>query len=286
MKSKFMLQFVLLQFTVHARGGILSPKAQNPALVRRSGSSSKADGTRLSLVTAVKLRGGQEVSDLVEHSFEWTSNLGSPAALVAGAVIATLYENIRSGDLALVETDSPMTRLGKKITHTLLVSAFVMEIICIFVSTVTGTVLMTRPLDIMDDITPITPKTTPLSFLRGNFEFEYLTARITFLQGLFNWMIAIALTHAIPSTGENAETRRMNRFISSTLLTTVVLMLSFCNKHLTFHTNYFFLLKRWCIVSWTNYFGQWPPRPLVPVLLPLVVLVVYSGWKAFFAVNG
>ena len=79
----------------------------------------------------------------------------------------------------------------------------------IFVTTVTGTMLLSRTLDYMDEVVPVTLETTPLAFLRSNFEFEYLTARIAFLQGVLNWMTAIALAHYCSNTREKGAKRKL-----------------------------------------------------------------------------
>lgn len=103
----------------------------------------------------------------IEGAYDWCCNLGAPSALVAGAVIATLYENMHSGDLEVVVTDSWWVQLGKKVTRLLLLSAFALETLSIFVTTVTGTMLLS-----------ITPKQmflsdvvveSPLEFMRENF---------------------------------------------------------------------------------------------------------------------
>ena len=276
----FLLTFVP---TVHAKLSF-SPGSTLAARYSPTTARNVPLSTSLVVATATKLRGGEvQVSDVVDHSFGWATNLGAPAALVAGSVIGTLYENIRSGDLKLLETDTKLVKLGKKVTHTLLLTAFVLEIMCIFVTTVMGTVLLERPLDIMDDVSPITDQTTPLSFLRGNFEFEYLTARVTFLQGLFNWLTAIALAHALPTSDVGQkELRTMNRFIASTIFVSILLMLSFYNGHMTFYANYFVMLKRWYVVTFKNFLLRWPPRPMTLALLFAFGYTAYEAWNAFF----
>lgn len=81
-----------------------------------------------------KLAPGVQYEDLIEGAYSWCCNLGAPAALVAGAVIATLYENMKKGDLEVIESDQPMVQFGKKITRLLLLSAFALELFCIFVT--------------------------------------------------------------------------------------------------------------------------------------------------------
>lgn len=180
--------------------------------------NNKLDTLSTSSSAVLLLRGG-EVTDIVEAAYEWCTNLGNPSALVAGAVIATIYENIGSGALNLEDKDSKSTKFMKRLCRVLLLSAFALEVLSIFTTTVTGTMLLAHTEDDLDALVAVTKDTTVLSFLRDNFEFEYLTARITFLQGLFHWLGAISLGHLIPSGDESKETRDMDKFIGASLLT-------------------------------------------------------------------
>jgi hypothetical protein len=73
-------------------------------------------------------------------AYDWCVNLCAPSALVAGAVIATIYENIGSGALDIrADSDTRWVMFGKRITRLLLLSAFAFEVLSIFVTTVTGT---------------------------------------------------------------------------------------------------------------------------------------------------
>ena len=172
---------------------------------------------------AVALRGGGGVDDLelAVDSFEWCANLGAPAALVGGAVLATLAETRE--DLSPRKSDPQNLRLLKQVTRFLLLSAFALEIISIFSTTVTGTMLLAHG-DVPAGVQAGIQYHSPMGFLRFNHEFEYLTARITFLQGLFNWLIATALEVVIPKEAEGEAAKRMNQFIASSLLTIVLLM--------------------------------------------------------------
>ena len=237
-----------------------------------------------SLISSVcSLRGGGppdgEVSALVDDAYAWCMNLGQPSALIAGAVIATIYENIGNGDLDILPQDSPFTKFKKRLTSSLLISAFGLEIIAIFVTTVTGTMLLSRPLHDMDHVVPVGPHTTPLAFLRENFEFEYLTARVAYLQGLLNWLAAIAVGHIIPRSGESKETKQMNRFISSALFCTIALMMAFYNKHMSFYKNYYEMLEHWVTVIARRFFFCWPPRVMGIVYIPAVLSTVYWGYR-------
>mmetsp|Transcript_18953 Transcript_18953/g.41009 ORF Transcript_18953/g.41009 Transcript_18953/m.41009 type:complete len:295 (+) Transcript_18953:298-1182(+) len=229
--------------------------------------------------TTLALRGG-EITRVVDGAFEWCTNLIGPAALVAGAVIGTIYENMNTGDLELLATDRKKDRLGKKITRTLLFSAFVLEVVAIFVMAVTMTMLCSRSPDTMTS-KAITATTTPLMFMRDSFEFEYLTIRICFLQGLFNWLGAIALSFAIPS-GESPETRKMNNFVAASVLTVLCLIIAFYDNHLTFYDNYFAMVWRWMSVAWPRFFWRWPPRRLAYVYIPSALTSVYYGIIAFW----
>eukprot|EP00980_Cylindrotheca_fusiformis_P010163 scaffold2261_cov124-Cylindrotheca_fusiformis.AAC.11 len=77
---------------------------------------------------------------LRNHFLEWTANIGAPAALVAGAVLATLSETREES--APRKSDSLWVRRGKVIMRFLLMSSFALEVVSIFVSTMTGSVLL------------------------------------------------------------------------------------------------------------------------------------------------
>jgi hypothetical protein len=106
-------------------------------------SPARSSSERTSLDTTIikRLRGGSvDPKEIVAGSNGWLMSLGSPAALVAGAVLASLYELNRNDSLDLEEyKDSKLVIFGKKCSKLLLVSAFAMELICIFVIMVTGT---------------------------------------------------------------------------------------------------------------------------------------------------
>ncbi|KAL7572237.1 hypothetical protein ACA910_011766 [Epithemia clementina (nom. ined.)] len=141
--------------------------------------------------------------------------------------------------------------------------------------------LLSRTLDYMDEVVPVSLETTPLAFLRSNFEFEYLTARIAFLQGLVNWIVAIALAHLIPNS-QTGLIRKMNKFIGAFLLTTVLLMLSFYNNHMTFYDNYWGMLTHWLAVTLKRFVFHSPPRPLMFLIFPAIGACVYFGIQTFF----
>lgn len=106
------------------------------------------------------------------------------------------------------------------------------------------------------------------------------TARITFLQGILNWLGAIALGHILPS-GESIDSRVMNQFIGLSLLLLMVVMLAFYNNHMNFYSNYAGMLSRWISVCWTNFVWTWPPRPSIVFSVPLLAKIVQVGYIAF-----
>jgi hypothetical protein len=61
----------------------------------------------------VTLRGGGD--EFVGQAYDWCINLGAPAALVAGALIATIYENIRVCDLEVKRGDTPYVKYASKL---------------------------------------------------------------------------------------------------------------------------------------------------------------------------
>jgi len=185
-----------------------------------------------------------------------------------------IYENMHTGDLEIETSDTRLIAFGKKVTRLLLLSAFAMEVMSIFVTTVTGTMLKSRTIRFNAD-----KMSAPLAFLRSEFEFEYLTARICFLQGLLNWIAAIALGHAIP-TNETPETRRMNKFVASFLLSTICMIISFYNNHLTFYSNYTHMLIRWLVVAFKRYVVSC--QPMACVFVPLFIWTSYLGFQALF----
>lgn len=95
---------------------------------------------RLSIQTVANIRGGEvDASRIVNDSYGWLMSLGAPSALVAGAVIGSLYEFNRNDNLELERKDGTLVKTAKKIAKLLLVFAFALELLSIFVVTVMGT---------------------------------------------------------------------------------------------------------------------------------------------------
>ena len=82
----------------------------------------------------------EEIENLAGEGFDWLSNLGAPAALVAGAIMATLVE--QEDMLKTNKRDTKQwARMMKRSAHVLLITAFAMSLFSIFGTTVTGTML-------------------------------------------------------------------------------------------------------------------------------------------------
>eukprot|EP00592_Proboscia_alata_P007946 CAMPEP_0194353492 /NCGR_PEP_ID=MMETSP0174-20130528/1807_1 /TAXON_ID=216777 /ORGANISM="Proboscia alata, Strain PI-D3" /LENGTH=294 /DNA_ID=CAMNT_0039122063 /DNA_START=47 /DNA_END=931 /DNA_ORIENTATION=+ len=236
---------------------------------------------------SLDIRGGAELNDVISGAYDWSCSLGAPAALVAGAVIATVYEKSSSGSLKTKESDTKFVRLGKRLEQILLLSAFGFEVVSIFVTTITGTMLMSYGDRIASPFVNVDAApnlaNSPLGFLKENFEFEYLTSRITFLQGLLNWLGAIAIEFIIPDPRESVASRKMDKFGGFLLINIILIMLSFYNGHMNYYPNYFMMLSRWISVAWTRYVWRWPLRPMMILLGPSMIYTTFLGYEAFTA---
>jgi len=206
-------------------------------------------------------------------AWEWTAVLGAPAALVAGAVLVTLSET-RQG-MAPKRTDKKWIRTSKQITRFLLMSSFALEVVSIFVSTVTGTVLLSHGEGANIGYT------CPLGLLRHHHEFEYLTICVTFLQGLFHWLAAVALELIVPNEGEGISARRMNACLASCLTTLSLWILAFYNNHLSFYGDYFGMVRRIMYLFGKSFLWVWPPRPLAFLYVPSFCVSLVLAWRAF-----
>jgi hypothetical protein len=209
-------------------------------------------------------------------AWEWTANLGAPAALVAGAVLVTLSETRE--ELAPTKTDKNWIRVAKQMCRFLLLSSFGLEVVSIFVSTVTGSCLLSHgPQELAKKMVGYT---SPLGLLHHHHEFEYLTIDIGFLQGLFHWLGAVALEILIPKKGERLSARKMNAFMASTLVTLCMWILAFYNNHIPFYGDYGTMLRRYVVLFFQRYiFGCF--RPMSLLYVPAAAVSAVLGWRAF-----
>ena len=209
-------------------------------------------------------------------AWEWTACLGAPAALVAGAVLVTLSETREA--MAPRKTDQKWIRTIKQITRFLLMSSFALEVVSIFVSTVTGTVLLSHG---EAAASAAVGYTSPLGLLHHHHEFEYLTICVSFLQGLFHWLAAVALEVIVPKPNEGLSSKRMNACLASGLATLSFWILAFYNHHLSFYGDYFGMVKRVSFLFCKRFLWNWPPRPMAFLYVPSFFMTLVFAWKAF-----
>lgn len=242
-------------------------------------------GQPLHLMRSVfSLRGGQtvfDITDTISSGFDWTANLGAPAALIAGTVLATIYDKINNKTLFdAKKSDSKLVIFAKRLNTFLLLSAFILQLVSIFVTVVTGTMLLS--------ITDVNPKmdlsmTSPLGFLKNNFEFEYLTSRITFLQGLLNWLGSIALDFAVADESGSKSLKKFNKTVSVVIGTVILMIVSFYNAHINFYPNYFSMFKHWSKILFQRYLGHWPLRPMTYIIMPATIYSLKLIIESFLA---
>lgn len=226
---------------------------------------------------------GIQLSNLLYDSTEtafnawgWTSNLGAPSALVGGAVLVSLSET--RDKMTPKQFEKDWIRTLKLIYRFLLLSSFALEVVCIFVSTITGSVLLGH--GARTSAKSMIGYTTPLGLLNHHHEFEYLTIQISFLQGLIHWLVAVAIDLLIPQNNEKTSSRRMNLFLSSSLGTLISWILAFYNNNLTFYTDYFQMLGIFTSLFLKRYI-TWPIRPMSIFYIPGFCVSLVLGWRAF-----
>jgi hypothetical protein len=89
---------------------------------------------------------------------------------------------------------------------------------------------------------------------------------------LSNWLAGVALEHSIPRKGEESKARKLDRFVSISLTTLMVLLLSFYNFHMVFYDNYFEILSHWFyVLTRKRFFTYYRPPPLMWVYVPGVI---------------
>lgn len=206
----------------------------------------------------------EEVEALAGESFDWLSNLGAPAALVAGAIMATLVE--QDDMLKTNERDTKAwARMIKRGAHVLLITAFAMSLFSIFGTTVTG-----RMLKGLGDghKTDWVETTSAMAFMHTNLPFEFLICRFCFLQSMLNWMAGMAFIYIgnAPAQGGKASTKMMY-FMGFLLLSVVMLMVAFLNLHMSFYANYMGMVAHFAQVFLHQYFICATIRPMAWVSL-------------------
>jgi len=210
-------------------------------------------------------------------AWEWTAGLGAPAALIAGAVLVTLSETRE--DFTPRKNDLKWVRIMKQSCRVLLLSSFAFELVSIFVSTITGSVLLAHGECLASKAVGYA---SPLGLLHHHHEFEYLTIQIGFLQGLFNWLFATGIEILIPKKDETKSARRMNVALSSMLFTLMLWITAFYNHHLSFYSDYAQMLKRYFALFFNRYVNPVRQfRPMMLLYVPSFVISTFLTWRAF-----
>ena len=111
--------------------------------------------------------------------------------------------------------------------------------------------------------------------------FEYLTTQIFFLQGLLNWLGAVAVELLLPKEKETKTARRMNKCMAAWLTSLVLWMLAFYNHHLSFDSDYFTMLRRFLCLFVKRYVIEFPIRPLSLLYIPSCFYAMRLTWQAF-----
>ena len=178
------------------------------------------------------------------------------------------------GDFAPRRGDKNWVRVAKQMTRFLLLSSFALEVVSIFVSTMTGTVLLSH-----GEAAKAVGYTCPLGLLHHHFEFEFLTIQLGFLQGLIHWLGAVALEVVIPRDNETVSARRMNNFMASLLVTLICWIMAFYNHHLSFYSDYLGMVRRYLVLFVGRYFCKF--RPMSLLYVPSTIFSTVMGWRAF-----
>ena len=108
-----------------------------------------------------------------------------------------------------------------------------------------------------------------------------LTTQICFLQGLLNWLAAVAVELVLPKDKETKSARRMNKCLAGWLASMMIWMLAFYNHHLSFYSSYGSCVRRFLVLFLKRYVFQQPMRPMSFLYIPAFF---YSCWltvKAF-----
>jgi hypothetical protein len=176
---------------------------------------------------------------LVSGAVNWVISLASPTALVAGTILSTLPDSRRIADVE--SSDKTWVVLAKKSTLLLLYTAFGLQVLSLFSTVVTTSMLLGNGYTTAQRWKG---GPSPLTFLLENYELEFLTIFVTFLQGIVNWIAAIAMEHIIPKKGDNVAARKMNRLVGSSLFMVIIYMLAMVNNRAAHYGNYFNMVKR------------------------------------------
>ncbi len=207
-------------------------------------------------------------------AWEWTSNMGAPAALVAAAVLVTLSETRL--ETAPRRHDRPWIRFTKRLMRFLLMSSFALEVSSIFVANMTGTMLLGHGAQAAEKLVGYG---SPLQLLYHHHELQYLFTQVSFLQGLIHWLGAVACELALPHPKETTSAKRMNKCLASWLVTMIFAIIAFFNDHINFYSDYFSMIRRILFLAWHKNRGRF--RPMLLLYVPSFFTSIYLTWRAF-----
>ena len=211
----------------------------------------------------VALRGGAITEiNAISGACSWMTGIRTPATLVAGSALSSFLAF--SHELKMDPTDTFVTKTLKRFCLVLLFSSFFLEVFCIFASTVTSTWLMAFGSENTPTLQGINPMaTSAISFLERELEFEFVTMRLFFIQGLLGWLTGVAVRFLLPCL--KSETARADRelakFYSRGLVTLVLMMLHYFQRHIVFYPTYAHMVARFFVLGAKRF---WPPsNPLI-----------------------
>lgn len=118
-------------------------------------------------------------------------------------------------------------------------------------------------------------------FPKKKKRFEYLATQICFLQGLLNWLAAVAVELCLPRDGETKSAKLMNKCLAGWLTSLMFWMLAFYNHHLNFYSDYASMVGRFFTLFLTKYVTEFPIRPLSLLYIPSFFYSLRLTWKAF-----
>eukprot|EP00746_Dinoflagellata_sp_MGD_P099415 gnl/MRDRNA2_/MRDRNA2_40431_c0_seq1.p1 gnl/MRDRNA2_/MRDRNA2_40431_c0~~gnl/MRDRNA2_/MRDRNA2_40431_c0_seq1.p1 ORF type:complete len:232 (+),score=30.35 gnl/MRDRNA2_/MRDRNA2_40431_c0_seq1:40-735(+) len=199
---KLLWSFISMHFRVEAgmfatEGNVLGPESHNKTM-----ETAKVKAT----VKRAMVEVDTGSTDQSSNAYQWMTDKQTPAALVGGAAIASFFElkNHLKPELG----DSKLVRLTKSMVVLFLLASFACEISCVYVCTVTSTMLLGNA-NRHGNVTLNTFDSSPIGMLHRELEFEYLSIRIGFFQGILNWLVAMGLQMTLPLFNR-AEMDRMS----------------------------------------------------------------------------
>lgn len=203
------------------------------------------------------------------QAYKWMSGLGTPAALIAGGALTCFFET--GQDLAIQKGEKYWVSVMKQLAKLLFLTAFALNIACMYVTTVTGTMLLGKGV-------PNPLAGSACFMLNRELEFEYLFSRIAFFQGLLHWLIGVALHQLRPMPNASKASIYQQFSASAGIITSVIYMVSFYNKHISYYKDYSEMLRRLVFLWFERYYHLDARFRILPMmaLIPLLLCVSYG----------